>query len=443
MRRIRWLWELRIVLGGLTLLAGREGLGKSTLAVALAAMVTRGTLDGELRGTPRTVIYVDSEDARDYTIVPRLVAADADLHRVVFLDAMVRDENGALSEDAIVLPLDTELLAAAVIEHNAALVVLDAATSVIDSRLDGDKDRQMRQALEAIGRRVGEATGVAVVGIVHFGKRDSADIGKLILGSIVWSQVARSTLAVALDEDTGHLVISRGKGNLGPPPPSLAARITPHTVQTPDGITSVGRIEWLGETAQDARDLLSGSESSDERTERDEAKDWLLAHLAAQGGTAPASDVLKAANRDGIAKTTLHRARRNAGVTTAKNGMTGGWTWSRPDYVPREESTEDSQESTPDARACTMESLEPSGNLPVACHGCGQPLLSGSPVATTARHVDFKAKTRHHDPPTTHTTAPRDAADRALRPPRTRPDHRAAWWSRRRGLPAPSLRRLW
>ena len=327
-RRQRWLWAERIVLGGLTLLAGREGLGKSTLACDLAAQLTRGALDGEHQGEPRTVIYVHTEDARDTTIVPRLAAAGADLDRVVFLDAVGFDEQGAY-ETQLVFPTDVEQLAGLVVEHDAALVVLDAATSVIDGRLDGDKDRQMRRALEAIARGVGERTGCAVLGIVHFGKRESGDTGKLILGSIAWSQVARSVLAVARDEDTGELVLSTTKANLAPgDTPSLSVRLVDQAVPTGDGDTThVGRVEWLGETTLNARDLLSSPEpETDTPGETDEAVEWLNGYLIDHGGSDHAGDVLKAARKDGIAERTLQRARKKAGISTGRVGKV--WYWS-------------------------------------------------------------------------------------------------------------------
>ena len=46
MRAVRWLWEDKIPLGEITLLAGREGLGKSTIAYTLAAWITQGTMKG-------------------------------------------------------------------------------------------------------------------------------------------------------------------------------------------------------------------------------------------------------------------------------------------------------------------------------------------------------------------------------------------------------------
>lgn len=324
MRRIKWLWDNRILLGGLTLLAGREGLGKSTIAVELTAQITRGELPGEMYGKPSTVIYINSEDARDYTIVPRLVAANADLSRVMFADAITPDD----VTTSVVLPLDTDRLAETITESGAVMVVLDAATSAIDNRLDGDKDRHMRQALEAIARKVGERTGCAVLGIVHFGKRDSSDTGKLILGSIAWSQVARSTVAVAQNSDTGDLVITGSKANLAPGgKPSLAARIVSATVDTPEGPTSVGRVEWLGETSDDARDLLDPDTASD-RGDRTEAREWLQDYLGQ--GQVKSSDAKRAATMAGFSERTLQRARSNLRVRITSEGYPRITYWSLP-----------------------------------------------------------------------------------------------------------------
>ena len=51
-----WLWDGRIPLGELALLAGKEGIGKSTLAFAVAAAITTGALEGRFLGTPRSVV---------------------------------------------------------------------------------------------------------------------------------------------------------------------------------------------------------------------------------------------------------------------------------------------------------------------------------------------------------------------------------------------------
>jgi len=45
-RPVFWLWKNRLALGTLGLLAGREGVGKSTLGYWIAARITRGDLFG-------------------------------------------------------------------------------------------------------------------------------------------------------------------------------------------------------------------------------------------------------------------------------------------------------------------------------------------------------------------------------------------------------------
>ena len=62
-----WAWEDdgygRIPAGSLGLFAGREGTGKSSFLIWLAAKITTGTLPGSLHGAPRGVIYLAVEDS--------------------------------------------------------------------------------------------------------------------------------------------------------------------------------------------------------------------------------------------------------------------------------------------------------------------------------------------------------------------------------------------
>ncbi|MFR9803147.1 AAA family ATPase [Pseudonocardia sp. RS010] len=363
-RRQRWVWAHRIILGGLTLLAGREGLGKSTIACYLVAQVTRGTLEGEFYGTPRSVIYLHSEDARDATIVPRLRAAGADLDRVIFLDAIIPMDDGTDLESQVVFPSNVAEVAEAVTEEDAALVVLDAATSLIDSKLDGDKDRQMRQGLEKIARGIAEKAQCGVLGLVHFGKRDSGDTGKLILGSIAWSQVARSVLAVAKDEDDGTIVLSATKANLAPgDTASLRVRLvdTEVYIEEDDEVTHVGKAEIIGETDTDARDLLNAAPASpDEQTEIGEATAWLEDYLIQEGRTL-STECKAAARKAGLAERTLQRARKALDVRISSEGFPRRSYWSLPepasdasgaDQSPRARDGGTTGTTGPDLRFC-------------------------------------------------------------------------------------------
>lgn len=345
--RVEWLIEDWVPSGSLILLAGREGLGKSTIACGIAAQATRG----ELNAPPMNVAYLNTEDSRSMTVKPRLEAAGANMERVFFIDVTTDEGN----RGALTLPGDTGLLARELAAAGVGLVILDAAKSAMHSSLDGYRDDDVRRFLEPLAAMC-EEHNITVIGLVHFGKRESNDPGKLILGSVAWSQIARSVLSVAVDED-GTLVVTNTKGNLARGQVSREARIESTTIGTDDGrTTDVGLIVWGDKTRVSAADLLASRDDQDD--DRDEISAVVLDYLASQGGSAPAGDVLKAARAAGLSDNAVKKARKRIGVKTEKSGMSGGWVWTivtGAGFSPKV--PEDSEGS----RARTRESSPPSG----------------------------------------------------------------------------------
>lgn len=311
--RLDWLIPNWIPKRSLTLLAGREGLGKSTIACDIAAQATRG----ELTGTPMRVAYLATEDSTSITVKPRLQAAGADLDNVFFFE--VSTETG--STGSLTLPGDTGLLTRALVDQDVHLVVLDAAKSAMHGSLDGYRDDDVRQFLEPLAS-MADRHDIAVLGLVHFGKRENADPGKLILGSIAWSQIARSVLSVAAKED-GGLVVTNTKGNLAPATVSREVRIISATVDVDQGGSAeVGRAEWGEETNISAADLLAPRDEAND--ERDEIEAVVIDYLIDNGGSAPARDVLKAARDAGLSESSVKKARSRIGVKTVRQGFGPG-----------------------------------------------------------------------------------------------------------------------
>lgn len=327
-RKAVWLWQDRIPASSITLMSGREGIGKSLALAWLSARITRGQLPGIHHGQPRAVIYAATEDSWSHTIGPRLDAAGADLDRVFCADVLSGE-----SVTSLTLPLDITALFTEADRRGAVLLACDPLLSLLDGRLDANKEQQLRRALEPL-KTAAEMSGCTVVGLAHFNKSGGTDPMNLIIGARAWGGVARAGLSLAqdpADDDGGH-VMSLDKCNVGPKWPDIPGLryvIRTKEVDTIDGPSEVGALEFTGETPRGVREILAETSADPaDRAERDEAAEWLTGWLTGQpGGEAARVDVLKAARAEGIAERTLRRAAPRAGVTIAREGFPARTTW--------------------------------------------------------------------------------------------------------------------
>ncbi len=129
---IRWLWEQRFALGKLNLIAGDPGLGKSILTLDMTARITRGAtwpVDGT--SAPQgSVLIVSAEDDPADTIIPRLIAAGADLALVRIAEQVIDYGTEIPIERELSLDRDLELLAAQ-IPDDCRLVIVDPISAYL------------------------------------------------------------------------------------------------------------------------------------------------------------------------------------------------------------------------------------------------------------------------------------------------------------------------
>ena len=321
-----WAWldngEGRIPGGAMTIAAGREGTGKSSFGFWMTAKVTRGTLPGSWQGRPRAVFYVAIEDSWKRTIVPRLIAADADLSMVYRVEAV----DAEFGETTLSLPHDNLLLEQAIIEYQVALVVFDPLMSCIGRGIDTHREREVRTALDPLARMADRTESVAL-GIAHFNKGSGTDAASLITGSGAFKNVPRAVFGFARDEDQGCSVMTQAKNSLGRSDlPSLRYTIESAEVPTRTGVANAGRFVFLGESDRTVEDVLAAGTDIG-HGERGEAAEWLRGYLLDKGGQAPANEVKQAALADDIAERTLKRAMAKAGVESVRQGFGKGSMW--------------------------------------------------------------------------------------------------------------------
>jgi hypothetical protein len=314
-KRAKWLLPLLIPTGSLTLLAGREGLGKSTLSLYWAAQVTRGTIPGSDLHGAANVLLITNEDEPEFTVVPRLMAAGADLSRVDFAEVVT----SIGTRTGVTLPLDTERIAAKAREVSAALIIVDPLVSVLDGKLDSHKDHSIRQALDPLNR-LAARTGCSILGLVHLNKGQGSDLLDRVLGSRAFTAAARSVIGVVEDpEDDGTRLVVHAKSNLGAKSPdAIVFRVASAAVPTDDGeIADVGVAEILGSRPVDLADVMTAS-GMDESEEVSDVGAWLVTYLRDQGGESLRGDIMDAAKRAGHSVDKVKRARKRAGVVSVR-----------------------------------------------------------------------------------------------------------------------------
>ena len=147
----------------MTIIQGDPGEGKTTLVLALVAMLTRGESlpECEAATAPMNVIYQTAEDGLADTIKPRLESVGADCTRVLVIDESERE-----------LTLLDERLECAIRETGARLAVLDPIQAYVGG-IDMHRANEVRPIFKKLCQ-MAERTGCAIVLIGHMNKAQGA-----------------------------------------------------------------------------------------------------------------------------------------------------------------------------------------------------------------------------------------------------------------------------
>ena len=355
----RWLWREWLALGKLHILAGEPGHGKTTIALRVAATVTRGERwpDGTRCAVGNVLIWSGEDDPTD-TLLPRLLAMGADTKRIFFVDGVRRGGEVAPFDPATDMP---DLTAAAARIGDVRLLIVDPVVSAVGGA-DSHKNTEVRRALQPVVDWAA-ANGAAVLGISHFSKGSGGrDPTSRVVGSIAFSAVARVVLVAAKGKDDDgeeRRIFARSKSNIGPDSGGFAYNIEQVEVEGHLGITA-SVIQWGDALQGTARELLAQAEDDggDDDT-RD--VDGFLRGLLADAPVA-AKMVMADASGAGYSRDQVQRAARRIGVERRKLGMAGGWVWALP---AREGSGEGGEGSTVQRLPSSIPSVPSSTRLAI------------------------------------------------------------------------------
>ncbi|MGH3584576.1 MAG: AAA family ATPase, partial [Mycobacterium sp.] len=196
---VEWIWPGWLPAGKLVTLDGDPGLGKSTLAIGIGAIMTTGGRwpDGTACTVVGDVLLMSGEDGIADTVRPRLDAAGADVTKVHNIDGVRIEADGTLRPPTLA---DVAPIERAIDATGARLLVVDVIMAFLPSGTDSHKDQDIRRVLSRLAG-VADRTGCTVLLLRHLNKAKGGDPMYRGGGSIGIVGAARAGMLVAADPD--------------------------------------------------------------------------------------------------------------------------------------------------------------------------------------------------------------------------------------------------
>ncbi len=354
---IDWLWNGWLAAGKLHLIGGAPGTGKTTLAAALAGIVTRGGCwpDGS-RAEPGCAVFWSGEDDNADTLNPRLRAAGANMDKIFIIEGVSDCDEKHPFDPARDMDALRYTLARV---PNVRLIVIDPVVSAVTG--DSHKNAEVRRGLQPLVDMAGELR-CALLGVTHFSKGTSGrDPVERITGSLAFGALARLVMVTAKQDAKDNLperrVLLRAKSNIGPDGGGFLYELKQNELPGYSDI-SASSVHWGEEIDGTARELLAEAEGTDDRRTND-AQEFLRALLS--NGPIAAKEIYKDADSAGFSRDAMKRAKSRIGVKCTKNGMAGGWVWHLDQRKDDGDGSEECEGSTP---FCPLPSLPSQGSSP-------------------------------------------------------------------------------
>ncbi len=310
---VRWLWPGKIPLGKVTVIYGEAGIGKTGLALDLAARVSSGTQWPDESGAPQMgrVLIVNGEDHLQDTICPRLASSGAHLQNISVIAGMqppaTPGSPGAMPRGASAvrgfdlghdLPVLRQRIEA---QSNVRLVIIDPFEAYCGKM--GSNRMKLRELIAQLTKLAADY-GVAIVVISAATKCDLPVKNVWRVDCEVLNATSRCWVPVRF--------------NYGPLPAGMAF-----------GMNADG-VAWHPRADAPTADGVRGTSARHERCRQlQENANWLREYLA--GEPRPAKEVLAAAGAAGWSNGQVKRVKRELGVRCYKESASKGrWFWELP-----------------------------------------------------------------------------------------------------------------
>lgn len=333
---LKYVWKYVLARGIHTVLAGEGGFSKSQVTYSIAAACTKGGKlpDGE-KAPKGTVVILNAEDSTDTMFGPRLIAAGADMNKIVKVQAVITSAD----EKARKFSLQNDLEALKELCEDigdVVLIIIDPASSYMGGTLDSRQNAQVRNVLDPIST-LAEQLNVAVWSVSHYNKGTAAKAINRVIDSTAFVNAPRAVWGVFADPDdmeNENRLFVQLKTNIAPP--NIPGRSYKSKMKVVGNDPDDGKpieapyVQW-GERTMMTGDQIVAEENQKTSPRTDEAVAFLREQIEGKDPPPFVDDVEQAARANGIAPSTLKTAKRKLGVNAMPPNEAGGpWRWSLP-----------------------------------------------------------------------------------------------------------------
>lgn len=323
---IDWLWDGWLAAGKIHIFGGAPGTGKTTIAMHLASVISRGAYwpDKSPAIAGNVMIWSGEDDAND-TLIPRLIQAGANRSNVYFIENILEKEEKRVFDPAYDMPALQQKFEDV---GDVRLLIIDPIVSAVTG--DSHKNAEVRRDLQPLVD-LAASSRCAVLGITHFSKGTAGrDPIERVTGSLAFVALARIVLVAAKKEEPDNdgkeiRIFLRAKSNIGSDKGGFEYTLTQTELEDYPDIHT-GGIVWGNRLDASARDLLTQAEMIGGESKKlllEEVQQFLKAYLS--DGPVARKTITEYAKGAGIADATLRRAKKTLRVESKKTGK--DWVW--------------------------------------------------------------------------------------------------------------------